>query len=203
MKKTFYLTSLIAIIFLLTTDDLLSQGTMPEVLTNGTLDEQMTYVHERTRIYENYRAIREDIFQMIRKNSIDSLVNAKADIKTLTNSKIELESEITNLNNQIATLNTSIDEAVKNRDSLMLFGMRMSKSAYNKLLWTIIIALIALTLIVFLMFRRGHAVTRMAKTDLEDIKVEFEDFRKVAHENKEKLIVSHFNEIKKLKEMRM
>ena len=115
----------------------------------------------------------------------------------------ELEANINKLNNQIKTLNTDMEEAIINRDSLMFFGIRMNKSAYNKLLWTIIIGLVVLTLIVFMMFKRGYAITRMAKTDLEDIKTEFEEFRKVAHANKEKLIVGHFNEIKKLKEMRI
>ena len=35
---------------------------------------------------------------------------------------------------------------------------------------------------------------------LSEKEKEFEEFRRIAHENKEKLIVSHFNEIKKLKE---
>ena len=203
MKRSLYFCLILTGIFTLIPHSLLSQSKMPEIMTEGTLNEQMNYVHEKTRIYENYRAIREDIFQMMRKNSIDSLNHAKENIKSLTTTESNLEGGIEDLNNQITTLNTNLEEAVINRDSLILFGIRMSKAAYNKLLWTIIIALVALTIIVFLMFRRGHAVTKMAKTDLEDIKSEFETFRKVAHENKEKLIVGHFNEIKKLKDSRM
>ena len=52
------------------------QTAMPEVLDTGTLDNQFTYIHERTRIYENYRAIREDMFQKIRSNAMDSLTAA-------------------------------------------------------------------------------------------------------------------------------
>ena len=36
------------------------QRVMPEVMNNGTIKEQMDYVTEKTRIYEDYRAIREE-----------------------------------------------------------------------------------------------------------------------------------------------
>ena len=59
------------------------QSVMPEVLENGTLNEQMDYIEQRTRIYENYRAIREDLFQKIKQNAIDSLMSSKAEIASL------------------------------------------------------------------------------------------------------------------------
>ncbi|MEE4117288.1 MAG: hypothetical protein V2I37_14040 [Marinilabiliaceae bacterium] len=178
-----------------------AQSDMPEIMQDGSLKEQLDYINERTRIYENYRAIREDIFQKMRSNTLDSLNTAKNTISGLEKTRSDLDRQITSLNEQISSINKELSEAINNRDSLMFFGISMSKSAYNKLLWSIIIGLLVLTVIVFLMFKRSFVVTKIAKTDLEDIKKEFEDFRKVAHENKEKLIVSHFNEIKKLKEM--
>jgi len=170
-------------------------------MINGTQEEQMNYVNERTRIYENYRAIREDIFQQMKNNAIDSLNKAKETIVNINNTNADLEETISDLNLQITKLSSEKDDAIKNRDSLVLFGFSMTKSAYNKLLWSIIIILLSLTTFVFLLFKRSNSVTRNALTDLEDIKKEFEEFRRVAHLNKEKLIVSHFNEIKKLKEM--
>ena len=45
-----------------------AQTTIPDVLLNGTLKEQMDYVQEKTRIYEDFRAIREDMFQKMKRN---------------------------------------------------------------------------------------------------------------------------------------
>ncbi len=178
-----------------------AQTNMPEIMTKGTINEQMNYVNDRTRIYENYRAIREDIFQQMKNNAIDSLNKAKETITNINKSNAELEENIVDLRKQITKLGNERDDAIKNRDSLEFFGISMTKPAYNKLLWTIIFILLSLTVFVFLLFKRSNSVTRSSRIDLEDIKKEFEEFRKVAHENKEKLIVSHFNEIKKLKEM--
>ncbi|MDX2415262.1 MAG: hypothetical protein QNK33_08720, partial [Bacteroidales bacterium] len=141
-SKLFTKTILLGLLFCLSFVKVSGQNSMPEVMENGSLKDQMNYVNERTRIYENYRAIREDIFQKMRTNSLDSLNASKEEIIELHNNQSELESNIVNLNGQIKTLNEKFEEAVKNRDSLTLFGVRMNKAAYNKLLWTIIIALV-------------------------------------------------------------
>ena len=60
---------------------------MPDVLKTGKLNEQLNYIEERTKIYEYYRAIREDMFQQIKKNTLDTLAAANAEITTLTLSK--------------------------------------------------------------------------------------------------------------------
>lgn len=192
--------SLLLLIFSLT-NTLSAQTRMPVLMDTATIDDQLQYINDRTRIYENYRAIREDIFQKMKNNTLDSLNGLKEQVISVQSSNKELDETITGLNNRIELLESEKESAISNRDSLMFFGMQMTKSAYNKLLWTIIIVLLSLTVIVFLLFKRSNSVTKLSKVDLEDIKKEFEEFRKVAHENKEKLIVSHFNEIKKLKEM--
>lgn len=201
MKKTYYLIMCALSILIIAQGQGFAQTNMPEIMTEGTINEQMNYVNERTRIYENYRAIREDIFQQMKNNAIDSLNKAKETIININKSNAELEENIADLNMQITKLGNERDNAIKNRDSLDFFGISMTKPAYNKLLWSIIFVLLSLTVFVFLLFKRSNSVTRSSRIDLEDIKKEFEEFRKVAHENKEKLIVGHFNEIKKLKEM--
>ncbi|MCD4769261.1 MAG: hypothetical protein K8R35_03745 [Bacteroidales bacterium] len=175
------------------------QTSMPAVMDTGSLEEQMKYINDRTRIYENYRAIREDIFQKMKNNALDSLNKAKQGITELNNEVSGLNEEIANLNNQLTIKNSELEEAVSNRDTLMFFSSSINKATYNKILWSIIIGLVALTVFTLLLYKRSHIVTRNATIDLEHIKREFEDFRRIAHENKEKLIVSHINEIKKLK----
>ena len=40
------------------------------------MKEQLNYIEEKTRIYENYRAIREDMFQKLKGNISDTLSSA-------------------------------------------------------------------------------------------------------------------------------
>ena len=60
------------------------QNDSPDVFTKGTINEQLKYLDERTRIYENYRAIREDMFRTISRNTIDTLTKEKNRINELT-----------------------------------------------------------------------------------------------------------------------
>jgi len=138
------------------------QTSMPAVMNTGLLEEQMKYINDRTRIYENYRAIREDIFQKMKKNALDSLNKAKQGITDLSNEVTGLNEEITNLNNQLKTKNSELGDAVSNRDTLMIFSSRISKKTYNKILWSIIIGLVAITVFTLLLYKRSHIVTRNA-----------------------------------------
>ena len=67
----FYLRSLLTALFLaMVLFKVSGQTTMPDVLLKNTLKEQLNYLEERTRIYEDYRAIREDMFQKVKGNII-------------------------------------------------------------------------------------------------------------------------------------
>ena len=91
------------------------------------------------------------------------------------------------------------DLAIKNKNSLSLIGIQMNKAAYNSIMWIIILALAALLVILFLMFKRSFIVTRQTTKDLEEIREEFETYRQQSRERYEKLVVQHHQEILKLK----
>ena len=57
-----------------------AQRPLPDELLTNTIEGQINYLEERTGIYENYRAIREDMFQKINSNVLDSLRTYKDEI---------------------------------------------------------------------------------------------------------------------------
>jgi len=176
-----------------------SQTTMPEMLVNGTLREQMNYIQEKTRIYEEYRAIREDMFQKIKGNALDSLRAAKAEINGLKNDTMQRNLEIDSLSNSIENLSTDLDQMIKTKNSIRLMGIEINKTAYNAVMWIIIAGLAALLAMGFLAFKRNRAVTTHTKKEFEELKKEFEAYRKASREAREKMSMAHFNELKKLR----
>jgi hypothetical protein len=50
-----------------------------------------------------------------------------------------------------------------------------------------------------LLFKRTNRVTSQLKTELLSLQEEFEDYKRSSREKYEKLVVSHHNEIMKLK----
>jgi hypothetical protein len=107
--------------------------------------------------------------------------------------------QIETLNTDLARTSNERDDAIKNRDSFSFLGIQMKKGIYNTIIWLIILGLAALSGIMFTLFKRSHLVTREIKEELQSTQDEFEQYRKSSREKYEKLVISHHNEIMKLK----
>jgi len=199
MNRTGIRFLLIIVVVVLVSTKGTSQTTIPEILNNGTLTEQMNYLEERTRIYESYRAIREDMFQKIRKNSLDSLRKAKNEITRYIGLTAGLDNRIDSLNTSLAAIKEDLDEMTRTKNSIGLFGLQVNKITYNLILWTIIAGLAFLLVTGFLAFRRNLSVTSNTKKELKELKEEFEEYRQKARLEREKMSMDHFNELRKLR----
>ena len=177
-----------------------AQPSMPEILQTGTLEEQLDYIQERTQIYNNFRAIREDMFLQVKKNSLDSLDGAKRVVNGLTAVLNSRDMEMDSLTVLLDDTREDLNLAIRNRDNIAFLGIPMSKTAYNLLVWLIIAGLAILLTLGSLIFTRNRVVTSKALRELEELNQEFESYRKSSREKREKLVMEHFNEIKRLKE---
>lgn len=175
------------------------QTSIPEVLNKNTLKEQIDYIEEHSRIYENYRAIREDIFQKIKENYTDTIAEYKNDIKGLKRLNLGLRQSIDTLEMSLKTTQTNLNNMTITKNSIRLFGLEVNKITYNSILWTVIIGLLGLLAFGLLILRRTLIVTNHARKELKDLKDEFEAYRKKSREAREKMSMDHFNEVKRLK----
>ena len=199
-KKQSYLKSTLIIAVLLSFSlEVIGQTNIPEILNESPLKEQMNYIEERTRIYENYRAIREDMFQKIKTNAIDSLSEAKSVIIGLNISSDRLKRDIDSLNTALETTKNKLFDVTVTKNSISVFGLEINKSIYNFVMWIIIAALVFILALGFLVFKRTMAITFNTKKELVQLKEEFEAYRQTAREAREKMSMAHFNELKKLR----
>ena len=175
------------------------QETMPDVLNKNTLKEQLNYIEERTRIYENYRAIREDMFQKIKGNISDTLSAAKRKIAGLSNTTLKLNHTIDSLNTALETTKKILEDITRTKNSIRLLGLEVNKLIYNTIMWLIVAVLAAILAIGFLVFKRGLLVSVKTKKELQELKDEFEAYRKTTREAREKMSMDHFNELKRMK----
>ena len=129
----------------------------------------------------------------------DTLNATKLEVEELNSRLSERNFEIETLNTNLTSTNNEKAEAIKNRDSLSFLGIQMKKGLYNVIMWLVILGLAALTVIVLLLFRRSHQVTKEVKEALQTTQEEFELYRKSSREKYEKLVVSHHSEIMRLK----
>jgi len=66
-------------------------------------------------------------------------------------------------------------------------------------MWMIIAGLLTILAMGFIAFKRNMVITIRTKKEFEELKNEFEAYRKASREAREKMSMAHFNEIKKLK----
>ena len=175
------------------------QTTMPDELTKNNIKEQINYLEEHTRIYENYRAIRENMFQKIKGNFMDSLSTAKSSIDGLRNLRSHLKSTNDSINIILETTRRNLDETTTTKNSIRVLGLEINKVTYNTLMWTIVAGLVVILAIGFLLFKRNFFVTIRTGKELKELKDEFEAYKQSARIAREKMTMDHFNEIQRLK----
>jgi len=119
------------LVLVMSGSEALCQSVMPEVLNKGTLREQMNYLQEKTRIYEDYRAIREDMFQKIKDNAIDSLNLAKGKITGYAELTGTLNSRISSLKDSLISTQEELKETESTKNAISVIGIKVNKVTYN------------------------------------------------------------------------
>lgn len=202
MKKTFltYAAALLFTgLFISNIQPIHAQSGATAVLDSALLEAQLDYIHEKTRVYNNYRAIREDIFLKLKGNVMDTLNASKLEVEQLNSWLTERNFQIETLNSDLSRTRNEKDEAIRTKDSFSFFGIQMSKALYSTLMWFIILGLVATSILMVMLFKRSNKVTKEVKNELQSTQEEFDQYRKNSREKYEKLVVSHHSEIRRLK----
>ncbi|WP_412985468.1 tRNA (guanine-N1)-methyltransferase [Pontimicrobium sp. IMCC45349] len=168
-------------------------------LNEGTIDNQFDYVIKKSNRYQEFKVVKQTWLHTLKAHTLDSL---KAIKKQLNDTKAVVttqQEEIDTLKNNLSTTQTTLDNTNKEKDSMALFGMQMSKGGYNTLMWSIIAGLLALLMLFIYKFKSSNAVTKAAKKSLAETELEFEEHRRVALEREQKVRRQLQDEINKHK----
>lgn len=176
-------------------------GEILAVLDTASFEAQLEYTQNRTRVYDDFRAIREDVFQKVKKNALDSLNKEKLEVARLHSELREREFQNESLNTNLSSAKTERDQAIRTKDSFNFLGMEVQKGLYNTVMWVLVLGLLTGGVFIFLLFKRSYVVTNHTKDELKRSLEEFEEYRKSAREKYEKLVISHHNDIMKMKKL--
>jgi len=177
----------------------MGQTGMPAELTSSTILEQINYVEKHTRIYDNFRAIREDIYQKVNKNFIDTLLAERSRIEALENLTSGLNAKTDSLNALLSTTRASLNDVTASKNSIKVLGLEIRKGVYNTIMWTIVGALVFILILGFLVFKRNLVVLLRTEKDLKELKEEFAAYKQSSRLAREKLEMDNFRALQKLK----
>ncbi len=161
-------------------------------INEGTINDQFEFLLKKSGNFKGtngqpYEAVRRSLLLALQAHTIDSiktiqtkLDNSKTVVNTQQKEINDLKTKLSQTQSELATTNTK-------KDSMELFGLQMSKTNYNLLLWSIIIALLVLLIMFIYKFKNSNTITKSAKNTLSEIEEEFEEHRRTALEREQKV----------------
>lgn len=170
---------LIAVTLLVFTSSLSAQ--------ENTVKDQFQKLYKKSNNYQVYKVVKKEEFLRLQRNTLDSISKIKKVSIEKDNTIKKHANTITTLENNINTLNKDLATSNSKVDNISLFGLLLKKSTYNTILWSIIIILLISLLFFIYKFKRSNYDTNEAKSSLNDVEQEFEQFRKKTLEKEQKL----------------
>lgn len=122
----------------------------------------------------------------------DQIVSTQETIKKL---KEKNEAQTTAYNQ----LNEKYDYEVKANDAMEFFSLLIPKQRYNFLMWSLIIGLITVSVVLFIMYKKSHQITRHAQTELSESREEYDAYRQRTLRREQEVANRYLSEINKLK----
>jgi hypothetical protein len=159
------------------------------------IPDQFGYAIDKSSNFQDYKVIKQAWMNKLKSNVLDSIITLKSNLYTAEKLVVEKNKSIESQNTDLKAL----QEELARKNSLSFFGIMVSKSVYDTIMWSIIIGLLVAIGFLFAAFRRSYSVTVQTKRDLNDIKDEFENFRKKALKSKEEAVRQLYDELNKYK----
>ncbi len=168
-------------------------------LDGGSLSSQYDYLIDESNDYQEYKVIRKTWvakFEKSLNDSLDAQQQAKREAADLV---AQQQTTISELQTQLATTQDSLNTSQEEKHNMAWLGVDMEKSSYRILMWSLIGVLVLTVVILLIMYRGSHAVTRDSKGKLHDLDEEFAEYKKRSLEREQKLRRELQDEINKQK----
>jgi len=168
-------------------------------LNEGTIDNQFEYVIRKSNSYQDFKVVKKTWLYELKAHTIDSLNAVHKELSDTQATVKSQNAQIDQLKTDLSNTKTNLDNTNKEKDSMALFGMQMSKGGYNALMWTIIAGLFALLLFFIYKFKNSNTITKQAKKALLETEEEYEEYRRNSLEREQKVRRQLQDEINKQK----
>ncbi|MFL0354459.1 tRNA (guanine-N1)-methyltransferase [Xanthomarina sp. GH4-25] len=161
-------------------------------LNNSTINNQFEYVLKKSGDFRGtngsmYEAVKRSMLTTLQAHTNDSLNTFRKNLAD-TQAVVEAQAkEITGLKTSLSTTQATLDKTTDEKNNMSLFGLQMSKTSYNILMWSIIGGLLVFLIFFIYKFKNSQLITKEAKITLEEIEEEFDEHRKTALEREQKV----------------
>lgn len=156
-------------------------------IEDTSLSGQFDKIYRTSTTYQVYKVISKEKYLELKQNVLDTLKTAK---NLIIEKERLLKTEKDNIKKTEQLLSKTqldLEEANKKENSISLFGLQVSKTSYNLILWSMILVLLVSLSYFVIKFLRSNILTKEAQENLEEVASEFEQHRKKTLEKEQKL----------------
>lgn len=172
------------VIFFLITINTYSQKTKKETLT---ISEQFDEVFRISTNYKENKVISKTIFQNLRNNALDSIERIHKELQLKNQRNNFLKDSLQTIKKELGNLNSDLKLIINEKDTIYLFGIKLSKFIYKIIIWITILLLIFMLSYSLYEYKNSFLVTSQAKKNLIDAENELSDLRKNSLKKEQKL----------------
>ncbi len=137
--------------------------------------------------WKDFRLIKRTELDSYRKELISASDSLESKIETLDESIASYKKQIDELKKLNEDLNAELTTLKNTKDEINLLGLKMSKSSYLIMVWSIILVLLLVLGFIFVKYRNRNIVTQELKENLASTTKEFEAYKHRAIEKQQKL----------------
>lgn len=172
------------VIFFLITINTYSQKTKKETLT---ISEQFDEVFRISTNYKENKVISKTIFQNLRNNALDSIERIDKELQLKNQRNNFLKDSLQTIKKELGNLNSDLKLIINEKDTIYLFGIKLSKVIYKIIIWITVLLLIFMLSYSLYEYKNSFFVTSQAKKNLIDAENELSDLRKNSLKKEQKL----------------
>lgn len=140
-----------------------------------------------TSTWQEYKLVKMPKLKNFWKIVADTIKVKEGKIASARAEAKSLKEELAAINEQLEETQTSLSASEELNDSIAFIGINMSKSAYNMLVWLIILILMVGIAGLYLIYMRNNKITREARRMLAKVEEEYTAHQEKARENQTKL----------------
>lgn len=185
MRLYFYIFS-----FFFFTMQIKAQETSKETGTGsmkGSIENQFEYVIQKSNNYQDYKVVKKEDLNLLKKNSMDSIAKFQTALNELKVKFATHDAIVTGLNDSLKVVKTELKDLKSAQNNVDFLGTPISKSSYNLIMWSIVSVLLLLVFFSFFQMRSAKSISKAAHDGLGKLEEEFEEYKRKALEKEQKL----------------
>lgn len=161
-------------------------------IDEGAISDQFDFVIRNSHNYQDengqsYEVVKRNMMATLKAHTLDSLNAIHLKLDNTNKIVSDQKNEISTLKTDLSNTQEKLASTIKEKDSIALLGIKMSKTGYNLLMWSIIAALSVLLLTFIYRFKNSNIVTKAAKNRLLEVENEFNEYRRAALAKEQKI----------------